>query len=100
MKNVINACLLNRQKLIQESLASTLPSYSTCILGKYLHDRQWSTIGMRINEYIPMNGRYNGKENQYYPAVTRHPRLTLKHLNKLRKIRYVRRLEQLKHDGV
>ena len=56
---------------------------------------------MRINEYIPVNGGYNVDENQQtqpQPVALRRPRLTLKHLNKLRKIRDMRRLEQHKRE--
>ena len=54
---------------------------------------------MRINEYIPVNGRFfdNGlHEDQFYPLALRRPRLTLKHLNKLRKMRDLRRIEQVR----
>ena len=57
---------------------------------------------MRINEYIPINGKYFNKgikEDQFYPVALRRPRLTLKHLNKLRKMRELHRLEQLKRDA-
>lgn len=56
---------------------------------------------MHIDEYIPANGRHVGDENrknQYYPLALRRPRLTLRHLNKLRKIRDMRRLERCKHE--
>ena len=56
---------------------------------------------MSINEYIPINGKffnYELKEDQYYPLALRRPRLTLRHLNKLRKIRDMRRLEQKKRE--
>ena len=55
---------------------------------------------MRINDYIPINGKYFDrplKEDQWYPLATRRPRLTLRHLNKLRKHREMRKLEKLKH---
>ena len=54
---------------------------------------------MRINEYIPVNGKYFNrqiKEEQWYPLATRRPRLTLKHLSKLRKIRELSRIEQIR----
>ena len=57
---------------------------------------------MRINEYIPVSGKYFNRglrEEQYYPVATRRPRLTLKHVNKLRKAREIRRLEQHKLDA-
>lgn len=56
---------------------------------------------MRINEYILVSGKYFDrglKEDQYYPLALRRPRLTLRHLNKLRKIRDMRRLEQHKRE--
>ena len=56
---------------------------------------------MRINEYIPMSGKFFDrglKEDQHYPFATRRPRLTLKHLSKLRKHQEMRRLEKRKHD--
>ncbi len=55
---------------------------------------------MRINEYTRVNGKFFNKglkEDQYYPLALRRPRLTLIHLNKLRKQREVRKLEKLKH---
>ena len=58
---------------------------------------------MRINEYIPVNGKYFDrglKEDQFYPVVMRRPRLILKHLNKLRKVREISNLEQQKHDAL
>lgn len=57
---------------------------------------------MRINEYIPVNGGYNVDENQKTqsrPVALRRPRLTLKHLNKLRKRRDMQRLEQKKREN-
>ena len=56
---------------------------------------------MRIDEYIPVNGRYiddENNENQHYPLALRRPRLTLRHLNKLRKIRDLRRIEQIRRE--
>jgi hypothetical protein len=56
---------------------------------------------MRINEYIPINGKYFNRQikvEHWYPLVTRRPRLTLKHLSKLRKQREMRRIEKRKHD--
>jgi len=53
---------------------------------------------MRIDEYMPMNEKTAGvklEEEQYYPLATRRPRLTLMHLNKLRKIRERRKFERL-----
>lgn len=58
---------------------------------------------MRINEYILVTGKYFDKglkEDQYYPVALRRPRLTLRHLNKLRKAREISRLEQQKHDAL
>lgn len=57
---------------------------------------------MRINEYIPINGKYFNreiKEEQWYPLTTRRPRLTLRHLSKLRRQRELSRVEKLKHDA-
>jgi hypothetical protein len=57
---------------------------------------------MRINEYIPANGKFFDrglKEDQHYPLALRRPRLTLRHLNKLRKIRDIQRLEQRKREA-
>jgi len=54
---------------------------------------------MRINEYIPINGKFFDRaqnEDQFYPLATRRPRLTLRHLNKLRKQRELRKVEKLK----
>ena len=55
---------------------------------------------MRINEYVPVNGKFFNKglqEDQFYPLALRRPRLTLTHLSKLRKIRDLRRIGQLRH---
>ena len=56
---------------------------------------------MRIDEYIEPDALYRfGSDgtDQYKKSDTRRPRLTLRHLNKLRKIRDLRRIEQQQHD--
>ena len=56
---------------------------------------------MRINEYIEPELMYRFSDEPqdiFKKSDTRRPRLTLKHLNKLRKMRDLHRIEQLKRD--
>lgn len=58
---------------------------------------------MRISEYISPEYLYQfetGPSDSYKPTDTRRPRLTLKHLSKLRKVRELHRLEQKERDAL
>jgi len=58
-----------------------------------LHMNTCETMGMLLENYFPEDD----KQNQQELNDTRRPRLTLRHLNKLRKIQELKKMELLAH---